>query len=804
MKRVYLSLIIFLSALQLVFSQQQTGFFNFNWDAKEGKIWLDVSDKWNLEFLYVNALSAGVGSNDIGLDRNQLGKDRIVKFVRIGPKALLIEPNYRYRAVSQNAQERLAVEEAFAQSVIWGFKIEEKAGKSVIDLTPFLTRDAHQVVNTLDQKKQGTYKQDESKSAVRMERTKSFPQNTEFDALVTFTGKADGAWIKSVTPDPNQITVGIHHSFIALPDTGYTPRRYDPRSGFIPMSFYDYAVPIDQPVEQNYIVRHRLEKKNPELPVSDPVEPIIYYIDKGCPEPIRSALMEGASWWNQAFEAAGYRNAFQVKDLPEDADPLDVRYNVINWVHRSTRGWSYGSSVVDPRTGEIIKGHVLLGSLRVRQDYLIAQGLAGEFSEGASNTDMLVEMALARLRQLSAHEVGHTLGLMHNFAASVNDRASVMDYPHPYVTLDTTGHMDFSQAYATGIGAWDKQTIKYGYQDFPENTDEHSGLDKIVREGLVSGLLYISDADARPAGGAHPAAHLWDNGGNAITELERIMSVRACAMQAFGEQRIPVGAHVAYLEELLVPLYYGHRYQVEAVAKLIGGVDYTYQVRGDGQHGPRIVDPLTQAAARRALLQTLLPANLEMQSEILRLIPPRPAGYEPHQELFHGHTGLTLDPLAAAESLAGQTLGLMMHPERLARIHATSLYESGLMDLSNYLYGIREFIKALPMSNREETALAQIVEKQFVTKLMQLASDPAIQQQVSATALLMLNGIESDVAQALNAPAPGDQTAHNLYLRTALKQFRENPRTFQFPKVEDLPPGSPIGCDIGMTSERPR
>jgi hypothetical protein len=784
--------------LQSAVCQQQSGFFDFTWDEKEGKIWLDVSDKWNLEFLYVNALSAGVGSNDIGLDRNQLGKDRIVKFIRVGPKALLIEPNYQYRAVSQNTQERLAVEEAFAQSVIWGFKIEEKGGKRVIDLTPFLTRDAHQVVNTLDEKKQGTYKQDEIKSAVRLERTKSFPKNTEFDALVTFTGKADGAWIKSVTPDPNQITVGIHHSFIALPEAGYTPRKYDPRSGFIPMSFYDYAVPIDESVEQKYIVRHRLEKQNPELPVSEAVEPIIYYIDKGCPEPIRSALIEGASWWNQAFEAAGYLNAFQVKDLPPDADPLDVRYNVINWVHRSTRGWSYGTSVVDPRTGEIIKGHVLLGSLRVRQDYLIAQGLAGEFDKDSSNTEMLVDMALARLRQLSAHEVGHTIGLMHNFAASTNDRASVMDYPHPYVTLDTSGRMDFSRAYATGIGAWDKQAIKFGYQDFPPNTDEQAGLEMIIRETLVAGLKYISDADARPAGGAHPEAHLWDNGDDAIAELQRIMEVRRIALQGFGEQRIPMGAHVAYLEELLVPLYYAHRYQVEAVAKLIGGVDYTYQERGDGQHGPRIVDPLMQEGAKRALLQTLLPSNLEMESEILKLIPPRPAGYSSHRELFSGHTGLTLDPLAAAESIVSHTLGLMLHPQRLARIHGMSLDESNVVDLSSYLYGISRFIKAIPITNRRETALMQIVEKQFVKELMQLASDREIQQQVSATALLVLNSIESDVAAALNAPAPGDQTAHNLYLRNALKQFREHPEAFRFPKVEEMPPGSPIGCDIEM------
>ena len=382
------------------------GFFKFYWDEKQGKIWLEV-DKFNQEFLYVNSLQAGVGSNDIGLDRGQLGNERVVKFLRSGNKVLLTQVNYKYRATSTNPDERLAVEEAFAQSVLWGFEIStENKNAVLVDATRFFLQDAHGIKKRLQQRKQGTYRLDESRSAIYLPRTKNFPKNTEFEATVTFVGEAKGEWVRSVVPTPDVVTVRMHHSFVELLDDGYEPRRYDPRSGFISTSYFDYATPIDQPIVKRFIIRHRLKKKDPSAAVSEAVEPIIYYLDRGAPEPVKSALMEGASWWNQAFEAAGYRNAFQVKELPADADPMDVRYNLIQWVHRSTRGWSYGGSVTDPRTGEIIKGKVTLGSLRVRQDFLIAQGLVAAYKNGDIPDPRLLEMALARLRQLSAHEGG--------------------------------------------------------------------------------------------------------------------------------------------------------------------------------------------------------------------------------------------------------------------------------------------------------------------------------------------------------------------------------------------------------------
>ena len=584
-------------------------------------------------------------------NRGQLGKEHVVKFVRVGPKVLLVEMNYKFRAVSDNDAEQKSVEAAFAQSVLWGFKVEINSGNQVVvDATSFLLRDAHDVIGKLKESKQGNYKLDPLRSAIYLPRCKAFPKNTELEATLTFTGTPTDKYIRSVTPSPEAVTVRQHHSFIELPDNDYEPRIYDPRSGYYDVNYKDYATPIDQPLIKRFITRHRLKKVNPSAAVSEAVDPIIYYLDPGAPEPVRSALLDGARWWNQAFEAAGYKDAFQVKILPDEADPMDVRYNLIQWVHRSTRGWSYGSTVIDPRTGEIIKGHVSLGSLRVRQDFLIAQGLIKPYVTGKPVAKEMEAMALARLRQLSAHEVGHTIGLTHNFAASYNDRASVMDYPHPYVTLKSDGTMDFSKAYDDKIGAWDKRAVLYGYQGFPKGTDVEKALNTILLENNKLGLKHISDEDARPLGGAHPYAHLWDNGTDAVAEFKRLTAVRKKALESFGEDNIPPNAPMATLEEVLVPLYLSHRYQMEAVSKLIGGVDYEYTVRQDGRPLHQVVSDQKQRAALSLLLESLKPDFLSLPENVLKVIPPKPVGYSRTKESFESRTGLTFDPIAIAES----------------------------------------------------------------------------------------------------------------------------------------------------------
>ena len=505
--------------------EKMAGYFNIYWDTKQGKLWLEI-DKWGAEFLYQSSMPAGIGSNDIGLDRGQLGGTHLVRFERSGPKVLLVQSNLEYRAISNDADERRAVRDSFAESALWGFTVAAEEGeRALVDATDFFLRDAHGVPETLRRTKQGSYHLDASRCALYLPRTKNFPLNTEVEATLTFAGDEPGQWVRQVTPQPDAITVREHHSLVQLPPAGYKPRAYDPRSSFHGISYMDYATPISEPIVKRFAARHRLEKKDPNAAASEAVRPIVYYLDRGAPEPIRSALLEGARWWAQAFEAAGFKNAFRVELMPEGADPMDLRYNVIQWIHRATRGWSYGAGVIDPRTGEIIKGHVSLGSLRVRQDYLIAEGLLAPYESGKAlpaGQDRAQQMALARLRQLAAHEVGHTLGLMHNYSASTVNRSSVMDYPPPVAKLGAGGVPDVSDAYATGIGEWDKVSIAWGYSEFAPGTDEHAALNKILSDGYGRGLRYLTDQDARPASSSSSVAHLWDSGGNAVDELNPV------------------------------------------------------------------------------------------------------------------------------------------------------------------------------------------------------------------------------------------------------------------------------------------
>jgi hypothetical protein len=805
-----------LLSLQTVFSQQQTaalptiaektkdmellpGFINCYRDARSGKIFAEIS-RWGEEFMYVNSLAAGVGSNDIGLDRNQLGGDRVVKFVRSGPKVLLLQPNQQYRAVSDNIEERRAVEEAFAQSVLAGFKLEAAEGeRGLIDLTSLLMADAHGVANRLKASRQGVYRTDADRSFIIMEEAKNFPDNTELETLLTFSGEPQGDWITSVTPSPEAVTVRMHHSFVRLPDLAYTPRVYDARSGYFHIAFSDYASPIDQPLVRRYIQRHRLVKKNPVAAVSDAVEPIIYYLDRGVPEPIRSALIEGASWWAEAFEAAGFSNAFRVEMLPEGADPLDVRYHMINWTHRSTRGWSYGSTVTDPRTGEIIKGHVLLGSLRVRQDFLIAQGLVEAYAEGELADPRLQEMALARLRQLSAHEVGHTLGLAHNFAASHNELASVMDYPHPFFQLKD-GVIDFSQVYDTGIGLWDKQAIRYGYAQFADADNEAKGLAAILAENDSLGLLYLSDADARPLASAHPHAHLWDNGSSAIDELKRLIGLRRVALQRFGEKNLAPGMPMSELETVLVPLYLMHRYQTEAVSKYLGGIDYRYGVRGDGGPGPQPVADALQREALAHLLVTIDADFLKIPPSVVALIPPVAYGYERGREHFPRHTGVAFDPLGAAEAAADLTLSAILQPQRLARINYQQSQQPDRLSVAELLRQLTRFAaQQAGRTESESAAVAWTVEKRLLLHLIRLASDQSVHPQVAGAAQYELQNFRRHL-QEFRLPergvrhVPDGLLVHLTYLQDQLDRYQQNPEEYKLPPAPRLPDGAPIGC----------
>src|SRR5271155_5061782 len=728
-------------------AQKLPGYFNLYWDAKQGKLWLEI-DKWNTEFLYQSGLPAGVGSNDIGLDRGQLGETAIVRFERTGPKVLLIQENLAFRAVTSDDDERRAVHDSFAESALWGFTVAaEENGHALVDATEFFLRDAHSIPATLRRTKQGSYHLDASRCAIyppqtKDSQTKNFPLNTEVEATLTFAGDEPGAWVREVTPSPESITVREHHSFVQLPPPGYKPRIYDPRSSFFGIAYMDYATPVGEPIVKRFTARHRLQKKDPKAAVSEPVKPIVYYLDRGAPEPIRSALLEGARWWNQAFEAAGYKNAFRVELMPEGADLMDLRYNVIQWVHRATRGWSYGSAVIDPRTGEIIKGHVTLGSLRVRQDYLIAEGLLAPYEKGKPVSPKMMQMALARLRQLAAHEVGHTLGLMHNYSASTVNRSSVMDYPPPLVKLAADGTPDLSDAYATGIGDWDKASIAWGYSDFAPGTDEHAALDKILTDAYGRGLRYLTDQDARPAGSSSSVAHLWDSGSNAVDELNRIMQVRAAALKRFGENNIREGAPLATIEDVLVPIYLLHRYQVEAASKVVGGMDYTFALRGDGETPTQIVSPAEQRRALAAILATVKREVLALPEPLLKMIPPRPPDYERGREHFKIHTSPAFDALAPAEAAAQQSLQFLFDPQRAARLvefHARNAENPALEEILNAILAASW---KLPYGDGYDRQIGIVVDNVVLFDLMSLAANDQASDEVRAIARLELHQLK--------------------------------------------------------------
>lgn len=767
------------------------GYLTFYWDAKTGKIWLEV-DKFDSEFLYASSLTTGLGSNDVGLDRVQLGRTRIVKFQRLGPKVLLVQLNYSFRAVSDNAYERRATEDSFAKSVIWGFQVEaEEKDRVLIDATPFLLSDTRNIARTLKQRNQGDYRLDAARSAAYLPGSKNFPYNTEIEALLTFTTSAAGSFVEQVAPDPESITLREHHSFIQLPDNNYEPRTYDPRASFNGVRYMDFATPVDQPIVKRVITRHRLKKKDPKADVSESVKPIIYYVDRGIPEPIRSAIVEGAGWWNQAFEAIGYKDAFQVKLLPEDADPLDVRYNTINWIHRSTRGWSYGSSIMDPRTGEIIKGHANICSLRIRHDFLIAEGLAANYEEGREDSSEMLKMSLARIRQLSVHEVGHTLGLGHNYASHVNDRSSVMDYPAPLVKIKEDGSLDLSDAYATGIGEWDKVSVAYGYQDFPEGVDEEKSLKAILEDAFARGLVFISGQVTGPDA-ANPLAAPWVNDKHPVDELERVMRVRSLTLNAFSEKKIHVGAPMATLEEVLVQLYLYHRYQVESAASVLGGLYYYHTLRGDVQKNPELVPAEEQRRALDVLLATIKPESLAIPEKVLSLIPPRPPTYPQHEDIFLGYTGLTFDPLGAAETAANLTVGLILHPDRAARLVEYRSRDTSLPSLGEV---VDKLIGATWKSSLVSSYYAEIqrvVNHVVLFNLMRLASNEKTAPQVRAVAAVKLDELKEWLSQQLGVVRDEDQKAHYLYTVSQIKVFQENPEKVKLTAPLAIPKGPPI------------
>ena len=797
-----ISFFIFLFIFNLSFTQNNVkqfknglidfqGFFNFSYSENKDRIYLEVNSL-NKQFLYVSALSQGIGSNDIGLDRGQLGVRKLVFFKKTGNKLLLIEPNLKYVAKTKNTLEKKSVDEAFAKSVLHGFNImDHKNGSYKIDITSFLLEDRHGIIKRLVDRNQGAYSIDKSKSSINLDRTKAFEKNIEFDVLLTFTGNAKGNFIKSVTPSPDNITVYQHHSFIELPDNNYKPRIFDPRSGSNSISYFDYSSPVTEKTLKQYILRHRLIKKNKNLTLSEPLEPIVYYLDNGVPEPVRSALIEGGEWWNDAFEKIGFKNAFKVKILPKNVDPLDIRYNVIQWVHRSTRGWSYGSSVIDPRTGEIIKGHVSLGSLRVRQDFMIAIGLLeAPYSLTNNKEKMALDMALSRIKQLSAHEIGHTLGFSHNFSASSNNDSSVMDYPHPNIKL-SNNKINIEKAYSTGIGEWDKASVAYSYSEFDELQDEKLELNKILENSFKNNLSFISDADSRPIGSSHPSAHLWDNGSDALTELRKIIQIRDIALRNISLDHLKKGEPYSNLQDIIVPIYLLHRYQSEAVVKLIGGVDYDYAVKGNIKYEINMVEKIKQREALTNFIELLTPEKLKFPNKLKKLLFPKAFGSKVTRENFLTQTGVTFDFIGAANTLSDNLLKLLLNSERVSRLIQQTGFDVSQLSFEEVLENLFAISFKKRYSDNHYKQINEVVKHNILKNIFSLGQNPKVYSEAKAIIFSKLESLD-------NFLAGQEDLIYSNYYRSEIQKYFDNPDDFKPKLINRMPDGSPIGifsCD---------
>lgn len=736
------------------------GFFNIFWDEANGKMYWEI-DKLDTEFLYAISMASGLGSNPVGIDRGQLGGTYILSAKRVGPRVLLVEPNYRYRADSANPLERQAVVDAFAPSVLWGFDIAATSGSSIlVDATDFFLRDARNVIGNISRRNQGNYTLDKGRSAFYLENTKTFPENIEIETMLTFGSNNPGNLVNQVAASGESVTLRQHHSFVKLPDDNYKTRVSDPRIGTNGPTVYDYSTAIGDDMMVRLVSRHRLEKKDPNAARSEAVEPIVYYVDSGTPEPIKSALIAGASWWNQAYEAAGFIDAFQVRELPAGADPQDVRYNMIHWTHRQTRGYSYGASVMDPRTGEIIKGNVNLGSLRLRQDYLHGQGLVPGFEYlevVADNNDASVNMALDRVRQLSAHEVGHTLGFPHNYLGSATGRESVMDYPAPLVEITDDGKLDLSNAYPQRIGEYDKLAIRYAYEQFAPGADEAEELAKIVRESLDRGLLFMDHNNNSFVGAGHQFAGVWDNGDNLVDQLKHEIEVRRIGLANFSEAMIRNGEPISELEYVLLPLYMHHRFQLNSAAQSIGGADYLYSLRGDGQVPFTIIDGEEQRDALETVLSTLDVDFLTLPQSILALLPP--SAFRHNQgEVFPGNTGLLFDALGAVEGSANLTVQSVLHPERMARLIAYGSM-GDYPSLEEVVDRLLEVTWSADVPDSEyQTAVLHVAQRVTVNEMMVQASSDESSGEVKAVLADRLNKLAGEL-EGMRDPSPYQASA---------------------------------------------
>jgi len=777
------------------------GFFEVH--EGDGKVLVTLpapdEDGTLIRFIHAMRLTSGLGSNPIGLDRGWGNSGQIVRLRQVGDRVVAEVENHRYRATADNPLERQAVAQSLATSFIWSGPVNAVAddGRVLVDLTGLLTMDILGLADALAEEG-SSFSLSDDLSMIEPGSVLAFPDNVEIDTLMTFTSGNPGAEVRATAPYPGAVTLGVHHSFVRLPDDGYVPRKADPRTGTFTLGFYDYSAPLNEEIITAWAMRHRLQRVDPADPESGFVEPIVFYIDPGAPEQIRDALVEGGSWWGDAFDAAGLEGAYRVELLPEDAHPLDVRYNVVQWVHRQTRGWSYGGGIIDPRTGEFIKGHVILGSQRVRQDRMIFEGLAGAGNSGSGAADDPVELSLARIRQLSAHEVAHALGFGHNFAASVNDRASVTDYPAPWVVARRNGTLDFSKTYDSGIGDWDKVTVEWLYGEFDPETEEED-LNAIIAEARDRGLLYIADQHGRSAGTMHPLAAVWDNGADPVAELENVMAVRRLALAGFDAEVLAAGRPQSALADVFTPVYLYHRYQVAAAAKTLGGAYYHYARTGIDGADLRIAPAAEQRRALAVLAETLRPSVLDIPESVLVLMQPTndQLWFNVPSERLESRADPSFDLVAAVETAADLTLDAVLAPERAERLVQFHARDGSLPSLQDVFEALEDVVLA-PTPDGRQALIADAVRGRYVFALMAL-DDGSTSQLVKARVRRQLSLLEDQLVAS--GSRGGERGAHDAWLADQITAhlLRQAPERALPVSGPDTPPGSPIGSyDTGQ------
>ncbi|MYM22326.1 DUF5117 domain-containing protein [Duganella sp. FT135W] len=780
--------------------QSQPGFIDVWRDSDKGRVLLSIG-ALEQPFLLASSLPYALGSNDVGLDRAQSGEMRMVHFEKHGSKLFLVQENTNYVANSADKDERAAVRESFSNSVLWSGEIlASDKDRHLVDFSSFLLVDRHGIAARLADAKQGAYSVDPSRSAVLAAEAKAFPDNVELEVLLTFAGPGQAEFVRQVGADPASLSMRQRISMVRLPTAdSWRPRVYHPYSGGFDASYFDFATPLASSIDVHWQVRHKLEKTDPSAAVSTVKKPIVYYVDRGAPEPVRSALIEGASWWASAFEKAGFKDAFRVELLPEGVDAQDIRYNVISWVHRATRGWSYGNALADPRTGQILRGAVTLGSQRVRQDILIAEALLAPYgkSSSADKHKLAEQMALARLRQLSAHEVGHTLGFAHNFAASRMGNGSVMDYPHPILKLNAQGEVDISNAYSVGVGPWDDYIVKYIYGDFGSGEQEQAALAKLRADARASGMLYSSDQDDRSPGASHPDGLLWDFGPDTLKTWDQLGAVRQRALQTFSVDVLPDARQIGQLEARLVPVYLLQRYQGEALARLIGGGDFDYTSAGDvkagiAKAGIKTTPAEVQRQALNRLTDSLRAEYLALPANVLDILTPPAAGHERNREYFATGMGSVFDAISIAEAGAGQTAGFLLDPERINRVawqHARDSKQPGVQEVLAQLLQKTWKRDGVPASVIGGEAVQLASNWVVADSLLRLLDSGKLHQQVAAE----VRASARELAQWLQKnPGKGVTADSRKQAGEMIMAYLADPRTVKLHGAPPVPPGAPI------------